>query len=289
MYRDEDTGTNEYAIYGSMAAMIAKGTTLGQRVFPPFQGAAGGPSGGPLLTMKGEDIDIFFTPVGVMPGSVLETSDTFSFSGAMWPTLPSLSEVTVTTPSGETITSTARANKIGYLYNPADDFVLTEPGKYTVKVTVTHEGMTSAGPVEEPFPTGGVLGSDGGVYVFYVVPEGSSNFLSLDTQRTGAKLGSTLAISSPLPSGLTEVEAHYTTNLTGTVLESGALSTSGGSVGYTYDLSALNGLFPNLDPNPGDTVVVTLAVTGKDASGQPTAYASQVLLQGADIYALAEE
>ena len=289
VYRDPESGTYEYAIYGSMAAMISKGTTLGQRVFPPFQGAAGGPTGGPLLTLNGKDIDIFFTPVGVMPGSVLETGDTFSFSGAMWPTLPSLSEITVTTPSGETITSTARANKIGYLYNPTDDFVLTETGKYTVKVTVTHDGMTSAGPVDEPYPSGDVLGSDDGTYVFYVVPSGSSNFLSLDTPRTGAKLGLTLAISSPLPSGLTDLEAHYTTNLTGTVLESGTLSTRGGSVSYTYDLLELNGIFPNLDPNPGDTVVVTLAITGNDASGQPTAYASQVLLQGAYIYALAEE
>ena len=290
VYRDAPSGTNEYAIYASMAAMIAKGTELGQRVFPPFQGAAGGPSGGPLLTLKGEDIDIFFTPVGVMPGSVLETGDTFAFSGAMWPTLASLTEITVTTPSGETVSATGRANKIGYFYSPDDDFAVTEPGIYTVNVKVTHDGMTSAGPVQAPFPTGGVLGAAGGTYTFYVVPQGSDSYLTIDVARTGARLiaGNPLTITSQLPSGLTGVVAHHTVNFTGTVLESGPLPSEIGSFTYTYDLATLNQSFANLDLAPGDTVVVTLAVAGNNSSGQSTSYAVQVLLQGADIFALAE-
>ena len=179
---------NEYAIYGSMAVMIPAGTPLSQRVFPPFQGAAGGPSGGPILTIKGQEVDIFLTPVGVMPGSVLEVGDTFSFSGAMWPTLPSLAEVTISTPSGGTVALEGRANKIGYLYDSDGVFVVTEPGIYTVNVRVTHDGMTSAGPVEEPFPTGGILGTSDESYVFYVVPEGSANLLTVDTARTGGEL-----------------------------------------------------------------------------------------------------
>ena len=294
VYRDTDSGVSEYAIYGSMAVMIAEGTPLSQRVFPPFQGAAGGASGGPILTIKGQEIDIFFTPVGVMPGSVLEVGDTFSFSGAMWPTLPSLAEITVTTPSGETLSSTSRANKIGYLYNSDDDFVVTEPGAYTVNVRVTHDGMTSAGPVEEPFPTGGVLGTDDGTYVFYVVPEGPDNFLTVDTPRTGDEITQVgqgefaFTITGQLPSGLTDTGVHYTTNLTGTVLESGPLTPQDGTFSYTYDVMALNADFPNVDPDPGDTIVVTLAVTGEDPSGQPTAYARQVLFQGTDVFALAE-
>ena len=296
VYRDTDSGVSEYAIYGSMAVMIPEGTPLSQRVFPPFQGAAGGASGGPILTIKGQEIDIFFTPVGVMPGSVLEVGDTFSFSGAMWPTLPSLSEITVTTPTGETVTSTGRANKIGYLYDSEDDFVVTEPGVYTVNVRVTHDGLTSAGPVGEPFPTGSVLGASDGSYVFYVVPEGSTNALSIDTQSTGDELTQHsrfggnygFTINGQLPSNLTDVTVHYTTNLTGTVLESGPLSAQGGSFSYSYDVMALNADFLNVDPNPGDTVVVTVAVTGQDASGQPTTYARQVLFQGTDVFALAE-
>ena len=296
VYRDTDSGVNEYAIYGSMAVMIPAGTPLGQRVFPPFQGAAGGPSGGPILTIKGQEIDIFFTPVGVMPGSVLEVGDTFSFSGAMWPTLPSLAEITVTTPSGETVALEGRANKIGYLYSSDDDFVVTKPGIYTVNVRVTHDGMTSAGPVEEPFPTGGILGTSDGSYVFYVVPDGSANAFTIDTPRTGGgiireeRFGGNygFTISGDIPSGLTNVSLHFTTNMTGTVLESGPLLQQGEAFSYTYDVMALNADFPNVDPNPGDTIVVTLVVTGEDTSGQSTAYARQVLFQGTDVFALAE-
>ena len=287
---------NEYAIYGSMAVMIPAGTPLSQRVFPPFQGAAGGPSGGPILTIKGQEVDIFLTPVGVMPGSVLEVGDTFSFSGVMWPTLPSLAEVTISTPSGGTVALEGRANKVGYLYDSDDDFVVTEPGIYTVNVRVTHDGMTSAGPVEEPFPTGGFLGTSDGSYVFYVVPEGSANLLAIDTARTGGELTQQTSfggsygftIDGELPSGLTDVSLHYTTNMTGTVLESGPLSSQDDAFSYSYDVGALNADFPNVDPNPSDTIVITLVVTGNDASGQATAYARQVLFQGADVFALAE-
>jgi hypothetical protein len=290
VYRNSSSNVNEYAIYGSMAAMIRKGTTLSQRVFPPFQGAAGGPSGGPLLTLLGEEIDIFFTPVGVMPGSVLEVGDTFSFSGAMWPTLPSVTEITVTDPSGQIIHSLGRANKIGHFYNPDDDFVVSEPGTYTVKVKVIHDGITSAGLVNEPYPTGGILGVADGIYSFYVVPRNGNSYLALNLQETGTKLisGRSLAISADIPTGLTDVTTYYTVNLTGTVLENGASSSTAGSFTYSYDLVGLNKLFDNLDTVPGDTVVITLSVTGNDSSNKKTSYASQVLLQGDDVLALAE-
>ena len=240
--------------------------------------------------MLGEEIDIFFTPVGVMPGSVLEVGDTFSFSGAMWPTLPSLTEITVTDPNGQVVHSLGRANKIGYFYNPDDDFLVSEPGTYTVKVKVTHDGITSAGLVHEPYPTGGILGVADGTYKFYVVPRNANSYLTLNLQETGTKLisGRALVISADIPTGLTNVTTHYTVNLTGTVLENGTSSSAVGSFTYSYDLVGLNKLFDNLDTVPGDTVVITLAVTGNDSSSKKTSYASQVLLQGDDVLALAE-
>ncbi|HEY0712480.1 MAG TPA: hypothetical protein VGF45_07390, partial [Polyangia bacterium] len=70
VYRDA-TGKKYYAAYGSMAIMIPPGQTPGQRVFPPFQGNGGGPSGGPLFTFRGAPVDMFFTSAGAGPGSVL--------------------------------------------------------------------------------------------------------------------------------------------------------------------------------------------------------------------------
>jgi hypothetical protein len=83
--------TPQYAIYGSLFILVPDDDPLGgSRVFPPFQGNGGGPSGGPLMTLLGRKIDMFFHPTAVRPGSVLETGDAFTLAGAVAPTLPAL-------------------------------------------------------------------------------------------------------------------------------------------------------------------------------------------------------
>jgi len=178
VFRDLAHGINEYAIYNSSDIYIPVGQELSNRVMPPFRGAAGGPDGGPLMTIKGQDIDLFVHPTGVKPGSILEVGDTFSFAAQVVPTLDSHVTVTVTMPSGGVHVIAGRANKIGYFYDPAQDFVVTEAGLYTVRVKGVHRGMTSAGPVYPPYPQGDVLGSDEGLFYVYVV-ERSSEPLAL--------------------------------------------------------------------------------------------------------------
>jgi len=297
VYRDTLRNFNEYAIYGSMIAMIPKGTRLGQRVFPPFQGAAGGPNGGPLVELGEQKVDMFLTPTGVVPGSILEVGDGFSFSGAVWPTLPSKVYWTMTTPNGQEIESHGRANKIGHYYQPTDDFVVDEPGIYRVRVRLEHNGVTSAGPVEPPFPTGSVLGAEQGTYFFCVVPRGGGFSLDVDTPAEGIRLtkdagrhprrGLTIRVFPPAT--LDAVNVHVTANLTGTVLESRYLRPQGGQYVYTYDLHRLRRVFTNLDSSPSDTVTISLAATGTDRSGRKVAYARQVLVQGRDVYALVDE
>ena len=74
-----------YAIYGSLFVLVSDNDPIGSRTFPPFQGNGGGPSGGPLFTLKGEDVDLFIHLTGVRPGSVLETGNTFALVGAIGP------------------------------------------------------------------------------------------------------------------------------------------------------------------------------------------------------------
>ena len=59
---------SHYAIYGSLFVLVPDHDPLGTRTFPPFQGNGGGPSGGPLFTLKGEEIDLFIHLTGVRPG-----------------------------------------------------------------------------------------------------------------------------------------------------------------------------------------------------------------------------
>ena len=79
--RDPATGEGAYAIYGSAWVLLPNEDPQGARVMPPFQAAAGGPSGGPLFTVHGRDIDLFFLPLGVRPGALLETGDLFRMAG----------------------------------------------------------------------------------------------------------------------------------------------------------------------------------------------------------------
>ena len=112
-----------YAIYGSLFVLVSENDPDGTRTFPPFQGNGGGPSGGPLFTLKGEDIDLFIHLTGVRPGSVLETGNTFALVGAVGPTLPAKVAYTVTAPDGSKRTFSGQANSIGYYYEPEDNFM----------------------------------------------------------------------------------------------------------------------------------------------------------------------
>ena len=127
-----------YAIHGSLFVLVPDDDPDGQRTFPPFQGNGGGPSGGPLFTLKGEDIDLFIHLTGVRPGSVLETGNTFALVGAVGPTLPAKIAYTVTAPDGSKWTFSGQANSIGYYYEPDDNFIVDQPGRYTVDLRVTY-------------------------------------------------------------------------------------------------------------------------------------------------------
>ena len=147
---------SHYAIHGSLFVLVPNDDPDGTRTFPPFQGNGGGPSGGPLFTLKGEEIDLFIHLTGVRPGSVLETGNTFALVGAIGPTLPAQVTYTVTAPDGSRQTFSGQANEIGYYYEPEDNFIVDQPGRYTVDLQVTYDGSTSAGQVTAPSPQGHV-------------------------------------------------------------------------------------------------------------------------------------
>ena len=118
IFKRPDRGIGEVAIYASQWVEIADSDPRGSRVFPPFQGAAGGPSGGPILTLQGEEIDLFILPTTVQPGAVLEVGDRFVFAGQVGPPLASKVTYSVTSPSGVSFGGAGQANAIGYYADP---------------------------------------------------------------------------------------------------------------------------------------------------------------------------
>jgi hypothetical protein len=293
--RDLVEGWNRYAIYGSFWVDLPDNDPTGSRVFPPFQGAAGGPSGGPLLTVKGQPVDLFIEPTGVKPGAILELSDTFAFAGQVAPPLASRVDVVVTSPGGVVRQLHGRANKIGYFYDPAADFSVDQAGVWTVDVTVTHDGMTSAGPVDPPYPTGGVLGTQSGRYQFYVVdpaqPRATVNWPAPGWVQMYRDWDvTTTPISVPVPQGWTDAVLRYTIAMPGWVLQTGELAPTGGTFLINYDPKTLRNTFPNIDlrrpqgwsPGLSDEVFINFVVSGNDG-GSTVHRANAVTLHGEQI------
>src|SRR5262249_29598567 len=152
---------------------------------------------------------------GVRPGSVLEVGDTFSVSGAIGPPLPGLVNWTVTKPDGQQLPFTSRGNRVGYVYRPENDFVVDQPGIWTVDVRLTFDGVTSAGQVSQPFPSGDVLGTAAGRFFVYVVPQGSPTLAVAVPRSAFLTPPAAFDASAVLPGGATVERAHVTVMMPG--------------------------------------------------------------------------
>ncbi len=297
VYRDLQSGHSEYIGQGSGWVFIPPDDTTGSRVMPPFSGLGNGgwtTEGGPILTLLGEEIHIFLLPTGTRPGSILEVGDTFHFTGHIMPTLDSQVAYTVTTPGGTQFFGGGQANSIGYFYDPEEDFVVNEPGMWSVDVRVWHDGQCSGGATIPPYPSGDVLGSDTGRYWFYVVPENQ-----IPLQLTSPTLGfyyfenevSPIIITGTLPSTFESVLVDYTISMPGYVLEHGQFLPTGKTYQVIFDPVALNEDFPNVDligrdgyqAGLADTFTISLMLKGQ-VNGEVVYGANTVTLQGQQVY-----
>ncbi len=281
-----------YAIYGSLFVLVPNDDPDGTRTFPPFQGNGGGPSGGPLFTLKDEQIDLFMHLTGVRPGSVLETGNTFALVGAIGPTLPAQVTYTVTAPDGSQQRFSGVANEIGYYYEPEDNFIVDQPGRYIVDLQVTYDGSTSAGQVTEPFPQGHVLGTARGRFSVYVVSPHSPP-LTVDLPRHDFLTApADFTVTARASNGLTLTEGHMTALMPGVVLEDGPLTVGSNRLTYDYDPVGLASGVPILDveregvPVAADVVTVSLFGESMDSEGQPSYAARVVTLHGPEFLSL---
>ena len=281
-----------YAIHGSLFVLVSDDDPDGTRTFPPFQGNGGGPSGGPLFTLKGEDIDLFIHLTGVRPGSVLETGNTFALVGAIGPTLPAQVTYTVTAPDDSQRRFSGVANEIGYYYEPDDNFIVDQPGRYTVDLQVTYDGSTSAGQVTAPFPQGDVLGTARGRFSVYVVSPHSAP-LEVDLPRHAFLTApADFTATATLPTGMRLTGGHMTALMPGVVLEDGLLPAEANGLTYDYDPVGLAAGVPILDverngvPVAADVVTVSLFGEGTDSEGQPSYAARVVTLHGPEFLSL---
>ena len=284
--RDTELKEGVFAIYGSGWVLAGDDDPMGSRFMPPFQGNAGGPNGGPLFNVHGRDVDMFFVPMGVRPGSVHEVGDIFRMAGPIMPTLPSKVEYIVKSPDGSTSTFEGRANAVGYFYDPADDFILDQPGVWTVELMVTHDGMTSAGPVQAPYPSGGPLTPDGHTFTF-VVTDSDTHKLGIVTDLASLQptnwYGTTqhARFEALLPQGWTGETAHLTVTMPGIVLVESDVQIEDRAIRWALNGEQMNQLANNFDAGLADTITVTYYAdekSGRRAAGTLVTHGARVPL-----------
>lgn len=298
VYRDLVSGHSEYVGQGSGWVFIPDDDPLGNRVMPPFAGPGNGgwtTEGGPLLTLKGEDIHLFILPTGTQPGTILQVGDTFHFAGHIMPTLNSKVYVTVTAPSGSQHTINGQANSIGYFYNPDDNFTVDESGLWAVDVHVWHDGQCSGGTTIPPYPSGNVLGSENGRYWVYVVPKNASRLeVSSPTPgflQIGGEEIDPIPIIGSVPSNLNNVTIDYTIMMPGYILKQGQVTPNNGTYQIMFDPETLQQDFPNLDllgrdnweTGLSDTFMIGLLLRGQ-SGGQQVHQANTITIQGEQVF-----
>ncbi|MEO0562850.1 MAG: hypothetical protein AAF125_12135, partial [Chloroflexota bacterium] len=280
--RNADAGVRSAGIYATMAVTVDTGDARGSRVYPPYRGAAGGPDGGPLFTLDGEDVEVFFHPTGTRPGDVLEVGDTLAVAGQVAPPLASDVEITVTSPSGTVTAVTTQASVIGYTFDPAALIAADEPGVWTVDVTVTHRGPSSAGEsTSEPYPVGVTS------YNVYVVPSDAERLPWNENDDFIAPAGFPRNFTFDVPIGWSDVGGYLTVTLPGAVVEDGINPVQGTAQRYQLNPTALNQRFPFYEgqdgrvegPSSSDPVRLTFVFTGVNAAGEFDTRARQVIIR----------
>jgi hypothetical protein len=286
VFRGRALATPQYSIYGSLFVHVPDTDPRGgTRTFPPFQGNGGGPSGGPLFTLKGKDIDLFFHPTGLRPGTIAETGQRLTLAGYSAPTLPSKVEWVLTAPSGTKRTIAGQASAIGYLYD--SELTANEPGVWSAKVKILFDGVlpSTNAAVSPPFPAGDVLGSRNGEFNFYVVDRSDPPLPLAPLPAFVRPADGPVTITAAPPPGLSDMRLYYTTTMSGFILEEG----STGALSYSYDAQRLAADFPNLDLYDAegfggvDLITISLLVTGTDAVGHRKSFARQVVLRGEEV------
>jgi hypothetical protein len=265
----------ETAVYAALGIVIEPDSEQ-SRVFPPFSGQASGPNGGPLLVIDEQPVVLFFHPTGVQPGQVLTVGDTLSIAGQVAPTLASTVGVTITDPSGFVRQFNGTANRTGYYYNPINDFEVGVTGVWTVELRVQHEGLTSAGVVQPPYPQGSVLGAVSNRFEVYVVDADAQPLEWNETRQDFPVPASTpFNFNFSIPEGWSEAQVTHTLTLPSAIVEMGALPVSGSSFSYNFSPANINRDFPNYEINTpldgvigSDPVTLTFAVSGTNALGQ---------------------
>jgi len=299
VFRDKKSDVTHYGGYASMLVLIDGRDPLGARVLPPFDGIVpGSPPCGPLLSIGGEEYDVFLTFSAVAPGSVLETGDRLSIAGVVWPPVSGFVHGEVISPSGQHTKYKVKSDAMGLF--EYDGPVATEAGVWTVSSegvcnSETSVGMISELVAEDKWPRGGGIGLSDTTFSVPVVNKNTQPIAFDIPEDAKAKPPRPLVIRGHLPKTFQVDEVQAVVSSPGQVIDQQKLQVKNNTFEYIYDPQKIRQLFPNIDTmvgiptggfeeNPAwyDTVTFTFWAESSD-----DITAGMVLLQGEELYAQA--
>ncbi|MFO7685295.1 MAG: ParA family protein, partial [Desulfobacterales bacterium] len=137
-----------------------------------------------------------------------------------------------------------------------------------------YDGMTSVGPVQAPYPTGGMISETVGEFSVYVLPQEAGFIQVTSPQITDGNMPVALPFNVTVfvPTTWSSEQLNYTVMMDGIVLDTGVQPAYGDVFAYNYDPRRLHERFPNLDttlqntftPVSADAIRMTFVLSGVD-------------------------
>jgi hypothetical protein len=270
--KDLDTGKNYYDAYGvSISVIAADGKDNAISVL--------GPGERPFLVVNGREQQVLLatdTNDAVVVGEMLH------LGGMVFPNVEADVTWTVTKPSGETVISKGKANRLG-LARGLPSILADEPGIYTIRVGVEYEGLV-----------GDVVGTANGEFWHAAAPEIDPEVLSTNVPgmiNVDPAKGTRIRLS--WPENTEDVKVHFGVMMPGQVLDQGVVSPEGNFWEYPVDPMQIAEQFPNFDvrdyssgdPMMADTAVFQFVLIGSD-DGENVVDTARLVLRGNRLFDL---
>ena len=266
---DRRTNKRHYDAY-SAAIVVGRNDGEATAILPPGRR--------PLVKTRDREHYIF---LATDTHDALSVGERMGFGGMVFPAVRADVTWTVTRPSGETVSITGRANRLGVVRG-SSLITADRPGVYRVKVRVRHSGLT-----------GDVVGTRDGSYWHCVLPGVDLPLLktSRGTTMRRVRPREGLRIALTWPTRLTDAKLHFSVLMPGQVLDQGVVRESGGAWTYRFDPKQMSVQFPNLDARDfgtggwrlADTVVFQFFLEGVDR-GEKVYDSVRLVLRGEKLF-----
>lgn len=268
VYRDLESGRNEYAIYHS-SGMLDDPRDENARIEAPLKS--------PLVTAGG--VDYYMFP-GMSPeqGAIYETGDKIVAGGFVFPSMPLDYRFSIKTPSGVLLEDEGSSNEYGLFKPLKKGLMVEEPGVYEVFFKLYHGDLSGAS-----------VGKPDGYFYLYAVEKDSPWEITFENPEVSRfDPSDAFELRGELPADWKSGRVYYTVVTPGEVYSDGELPVRNRRFSYRYvPLHAAvffrkNEIKDIVRGEPGffDTVLISIFADGESKNGARITAAAEVVLRG---------